>query len=34
MNFYLNVVDEQLRFGDDRERVGIILCMSDARSSS
>ena len=26
MNFYLNVVDEQLRLGDDRESVGIILC--------
>lgn len=26
MNFYLNVVDEQLRAGDDRESVGIILC--------
>ena len=26
MNFYLNVVDEQLRVGDDRESVGIILC--------
>jgi hypothetical protein len=26
MNFYLNAVDEQLRLGDDRESVGIILC--------
>ena len=26
MNFYLNAVDEQLRRGDDRESVGIILC--------
>ncbi len=26
MNFYLNAVDEQLRVGDDRESVGIILC--------
>jgi predicted nuclease of restriction endonuclease-like (RecB) superfamily len=26
MNFYLNVLDEQLRTGDDRESVGIILC--------
>ena len=26
INFYLNVVDEQLRVGDDRESVGIILC--------
>jgi hypothetical protein len=26
MNFYLNAVDEQLRIGDDRESVGIILC--------
>jgi predicted nuclease of restriction endonuclease-like (RecB) superfamily len=25
MNFYLNAVDEQLRVGDDRESVGIIL---------
>jgi predicted nuclease of restriction endonuclease-like (RecB) superfamily len=25
MNFYLNAVDEQLRIGDDRESVGIIL---------
>jgi predicted nuclease of restriction endonuclease-like (RecB) superfamily len=25
MNFYLNAVDEQLRVGDDRETVGIIL---------
>jgi predicted nuclease of restriction endonuclease-like (RecB) superfamily len=28
MNFYLNAVDEQLRLGDDRESVGIILCAS------
>jgi len=28
MNFYLNAVDEQLRRGDDRESVGIILCTS------
>jgi nuclease YhcG-like protein len=26
MNFYLNAVDVQLRTGDDRESVGIILC--------
>ena len=26
MNFYLNALDEQLRTGDDRESVGIILC--------
>jgi hypothetical protein len=26
MNFYLNAIDEQLRVGDDRESVGIILC--------
>ncbi len=26
MNFYLNALDEQLRIGDDRESVGIILC--------
>src|SRR5204863_10041119 len=26
MNFSLNAVDEQLRLGDDRESVGIILC--------
>jgi predicted nuclease of restriction endonuclease-like (RecB) superfamily len=26
MNFYLNAVDQQLRVGDDRESVGIILC--------
>jgi nuclease YhcG-like protein len=26
MNFYLNAIDEQLRLGDDRESVGIILC--------
>ncbi|MFI4977929.1 MAG: YhcG family protein [Solirubrobacterales bacterium] len=26
MNFYLNALDEQLRSGDDRESVGIILC--------
>lgn len=26
MNFYLNVVDQQLRHADDRESVGIILC--------
>jgi predicted nuclease of restriction endonuclease-like (RecB) superfamily len=26
MNYYLNAVDEQLRLGDDRESVGIILC--------
>jgi predicted nuclease of restriction endonuclease-like (RecB) superfamily len=26
MNLYLNAVDEQLRLGDDRESVGIILC--------
>ena len=26
MNFYLNAMDEQLRVGDDRESVGIILC--------
>jgi hypothetical protein len=26
MNFNLNAVDEQLRLGDDRESVGIILC--------
>ncbi len=26
MNFYLNAVDEELRLGDDRESVGIILC--------
>ena len=26
MNLYLNAVDEQLRAGDDRESVGIILC--------
>ncbi|HWY18193.1 MAG TPA: PDDEXK nuclease domain-containing protein [Solirubrobacteraceae bacterium] len=26
MNFYLNALDEQLRRGDDRESVGIILC--------
>jgi predicted nuclease of restriction endonuclease-like (RecB) superfamily len=28
MNLYLNAVDEQLRLGDDRESVGIILCTS------
>ena len=28
MNLYLNAVDEQLRRGDDRESVGIILCTS------
>ncbi len=28
MNFYVNDVDEQLRLGDDRESVGIILCAS------
>ena len=28
MNLYLNAVDEQLRHGDDRESVGIILCTS------
>jgi predicted nuclease of restriction endonuclease-like (RecB) superfamily len=26
MDFYLNAIDEQLRLGDDRESVGIILC--------
>jgi hypothetical protein len=26
VSFYLNAVDEQLRLGDDRESVGIILC--------
>jgi predicted nuclease of restriction endonuclease-like (RecB) superfamily len=26
MNFYLNAIEEQLRVGDDRESVGIILC--------
>ncbi len=26
MNFYLNVVDEQFRLGDEHESVGIILC--------
>jgi hypothetical protein len=28
INLYLNAVDEQLRVGDDRESVGIILCTS------
>jgi len=28
MNLYLNAVDEQVRLGDDRESVGIILCTS------
>src|SRR3954454_6321886 len=28
MNLYLNAIDEQLRLGDDRESVGIILCTS------
>lgn len=28
MNLYLNAADEQLRTGDDRESVGIILCTS------
>jgi len=28
MNLYLNAVDEQMRCGDDRESVGIILCTS------
>lgn len=31
MNFYLNAVDEQLRLGDDRESVGIILCQTATR---
>jgi hypothetical protein len=26
MNFYLSVVDEQLRHADDRPSIGIILC--------
>ncbi len=33
MNFYLNAVDEQLRRGDDRESVGIILCADVTRLS-
>jgi len=28
MNLYLNAVDEQLRLGDDKETIGIILCTS------
>jgi len=31
MNFYLNAVDEQLRRGDDRESVRIILCATPTR---
>jgi predicted nuclease of restriction endonuclease-like (RecB) superfamily len=34
MNFYLNVVDKQLRAGDDRESVGIILCTEHNNSAA
>jgi len=34
MNFYLNAVDEQLRVGDDRESVGIILCTRGRRTTT
>jgi predicted nuclease of restriction endonuclease-like (RecB) superfamily len=34
MNFYLNVVDEHLRVGDDRESVGIILCTEHNESAA